>query len=102
MGEVNAGIADHEGDMAYIDYALHLSFPREVKSIEHKVLYTLWREGAQCIANLGLLTGTDLSELSGAVLSLAENGQVDVANQPVGPFTMCSLNKKFIKSLSRR
>jgi len=78
--------------MAFIGDALEISFPATVKTVEDRLLFALWREGAQCIANLGVLLGTSSGQVAEAVLDLRERGKVTVRGDVLAPLTMCHLS----------
>jgi|SRR5579872_3495110 len=85
---------------AYVDKPVHLSFPRGVQSDEHKVLYALWREGGQCIANIEVLTDIPADGVTKAVARLAGRRAVEVDDDRLEPLTMCVLSKELIKKFA--
>jgi hypothetical protein len=58
------------------DIPLRLRFPKPIESPEHKVIYTLWREGEQCYCNLRILTGLSEAEIRPALRKLLDNKRV--------------------------
>ena len=79
--------------LGYIESAPQLSFPNRVDTLERKVIFTLWREGTQCVASLGVLIEAPVGAVTEAVLELLKEGRVVTDTRSVGPFTMCSLSK---------
>ncbi len=58
------------------DIELELYFPRRIQTIEQKVIYTLWREGAQSYSNLRLLTGVPEQDLDEVLERLQREGRI--------------------------
>jgi len=75
-----------------IEDASHISFPDDVSSVEDKVLFTLWREGPQCVANLGVLMGlSSVTTVQDAVGNLALRGKIRFSGSSADPLTICIL-----------
>ncbi|MEY2932578.1 MAG: hypothetical protein RL033_3327 [Pseudomonadota bacterium] len=78
----------------FFDSSLRLGLPTHLSTVDNKVLFTLWREGSQCVANIGVLAGVDTSEVTDAVSRLQEAGKVRVDGDRANPFSMCSLGNR--------
>lgn len=77
----------------FLDSSLQLGLPSHLATVESKVLFTLWREGSQCVANIGVLTGVETSKVTDAVNRLRQSGKVQVVGEHDGPFSVCSLRE---------
>ncbi len=58
------------------DIELELYFPRQIETTDQKVIYTLWREGAQSYSNLYLLTGLSKADLDQALKQLEKERRI--------------------------
>lgn len=83
----------------YLAAPSHLCFPDSVETSHQKILYALWREGAQCIASIAMLTSMSTTEVTDVVKQLAAKGRVTVDDPQLNPLTMCSLSKAFVHSV---